>query len=98
MASALFAHPIYLRNEHYIQELACLEDAFDYLEEWPEERRDLVYETTLRACREAYSGRFPLAAAEETLRRFARKRGILCDIEDMPNFLAGRSGRNLSGT
>jgi hypothetical protein len=97
MARALFVHPIYLRDKHFIQEITSLDDAFDFLEEWPEERRDLIYEMAVKACREAYCGRFPLEAAEKTLRRFAQKAGILSDVEDVPVWRTRTTDRNLSG-
>ncbi|WEX75553.1 DUF982 domain-containing protein [Sinorhizobium numidicum] len=98
MATMLFDRPIYVKRKHYIEEITCLDDAFDFLEDWPSDRRDLVYEMAGKACREAYAGTFPLAAAQETFRRFAKKTDILCKIEDVPSFARHASDRNLSGT
>jgi hypothetical protein len=84
MARMRFDRPIYLKRKHYIQELTTLDEAFDFLEEWPEDRRDLVYEMVLKACREAYVGAFPISAASETFERFAKRAGILSSAEEMP--------------
>jgi hypothetical protein len=97
MASTHFTHPIYVRNRHFIQEVTTLDEAFDFLDDWPEERRDVVYDTAVKACREAYSGQIPMGAAQETFRRFAKKKGILCDLEDLPICLMKPSGRDLRG-
>nr|WP_245468667.1 MULTISPECIES: DUF982 domain-containing protein [unclassified Mesorhizobium] len=35
----------------------------DLLEEWPEECRNIIHETALKACYDAYDGRKPLSAA-----------------------------------
>ena len=39
----LFNQPIFLDRGRYVQEIATLEDALDFLEEWPENKRDLAY-------------------------------------------------------
>lgn len=97
MTVNLFEHPLFVQRKHYIEEIASLDDAFDLLESWPHDQRGLPHETLLRACREAASGRFPLAAARSNLERFLKKAGILAAIEDVPNFANVASDRNISG-
>lgn len=51
-----FAAPVYVKDgKHLIQEIQSLDDALDFLDEWPLNRRGPIYETALRACHRAYS-------------------------------------------
>lgn len=77
MTNEAFARPVYVRRTHYVQEITGLVDALDLLEELPSASRNLAFEITQKACRNALSQRFPTHAAEETFRRFAQKAGIL---------------------
>lgn len=97
MASLRFEQTIFVRAKHFIQEICGLDDAFDFLDEWPDNERDVIYQTAVRACRDASIGRLPLYAAEETFRRFAKKKGIWEEIENVPLFLSARKDRSVSG-
>jgi hypothetical protein len=90
MAPMLFDQPIYVKRTNFIQEIACVEDALDFLEEWPLEERNLVYEVTLKALRDTMTRNFPISSSYETFKRFAKKSGLLCPIENVPAF-ANRS-------
>ncbi|CAD7036661.1 hypothetical protein REJC140_03563 [Pseudorhizobium endolithicum] len=46
----LFNQPIFLDKGRYVQEIATLEDALDFLEEWSGNKRELAYETVASAC------------------------------------------------
>ncbi|MEZ2131494.1 MULTISPECIES: DUF982 domain-containing protein [unclassified Sinorhizobium] len=98
MALNLFERPIYIKQKNYMQEIGCLDDVFDLLEEWPEGRRDLSYETLVTKCREAACGRFPIAAVRENFRRFVKKAGMLAEIEDVPNFATLPTNRNVGNS
>ena len=95
MANTLFDAPLFLRRRYYIQELICLEDVFDFLDEWPEDERDTSYEVLEKACRMAAQGIFPLPAIRENLRRFLIKRNILADIDEVPIVAKRPSDRNI---
>ncbi len=82
MAEFSFNPPIYVRRPYCVEEIGSLDDALDFLEGWPSDGRGLIYEMVLRACREAYTEQFPLEAARENFRRFARKTGILASSPD----------------
>jgi len=84
LAQVLFDQPIYVKRTNYIEEITCVEDALDFLEEWPLEGRNLVYEVTLKALRGAMTHSFPLNASYETFKRFAKRAGLLCSVEDVP--------------
>jgi hypothetical protein len=95
MANTLFDRSVFVQENRYIREIASLEDTFDLLDEWPAEQRGLAYETLLNACRQAYLGKFPVAAIRENLQRFLRKSGMLADVGDLPNFKAVMGNRSI---
>lgn len=97
MAGHLFDRPLFVKRTHFIQEIGCLEDIFDFLEEWPEEKQDIAYETILRACRQAMAARFPLNAVRDNFERFLKKNGMLAKIEDIPAVSRRTSGHNIGG-
>ncbi|MDR6670175.1 DUF982 domain-containing protein [Rhizobium sp. 1399] len=96
MANTLFDAPLFLKKRHYIQELANLEDVFDFLDDWPEEERDKTYEVLEKACRMAAHGVFPLPAFRENLRRFLIKRHMLANIEEVPIVAKRSTDRNIN--
>ncbi|MGR9170617.1 MULTISPECIES: DUF982 domain-containing protein [Rhizobium] len=92
MASNLFDRPLFVKRKCFIQEIECLDDIFDFLEDWPEEKRDITCEAILEACRDAVAGRFPPDAVRDNFERFLKKNGMLAEIEDI------RSSGNASAT
>ncbi|MEI9431691.1 DUF982 domain-containing protein [Mesorhizobium sp. Cs1299R1N3] len=55
-----FSSSIFVKRATYIvQEIAGLADAIDFLNDWPEEQRDLMHQTALRACYDADDGHNP---------------------------------------
>lgn len=95
MASFQFDLPVYVQRKHFIEEITNLHEAFDFLDEWPEYKRDIPYETLQRACREAACGRFPLSAARQNFQRFVKRAGMLIESEDMPSFVGSSNDRNI---
>lgn len=74
MKALAFGSPIFVKRAAYVvQEIANLEDAIDFLDEWPEDRRDLIHETALKACCDAYDGNKPLSAARAAFYGFAKR-------------------------
>jgi hypothetical protein len=66
MKDRLFVQPVFVKVNAYIsREIASLMDALDYLEEWPEERRDLMHETVVQAGYDVFEGRKPLETFEK---------------------------------
>lgn len=80
MALDLFDSPFFAQRKYFVQEITGLDDAFDLLDEWPAEQRDLSYEAVLRVCQDAAVGKRSLPAAREDLRRFLKQKGKLADI------------------
>jgi hypothetical protein len=94
MNATAFSSPIFVKNGAYmVQEIADLGDAIDFLEEWPEDRRNLIHETALRACYQAHGGLKPMSVARDAFVGFAKRVGILEDSEAvMPWIAASKSG------
>jgi hypothetical protein len=84
MQNTRFQQPIYVNRKHFIEELNDLESVLDFLEGWPESKRDLAFDTLQRVCLDAHHGRFPLEAAAENCRRFLRRLGVLLTVGDIP--------------
>ncbi len=97
MAPSYFDRAVYVYNVHFIEEITCLEEVFDFLDDWPEERRDLAYDAIYRACRKAAAGSFPLGAVRDNFEIFVKKAGLLAEVEDVPNFSVRDRGRNVGG-
>jgi hypothetical protein len=95
MNDTAFSSPVFVKNGAYmVQEIADLGDAIDFLEEWPEDRRNLIHETALRACYQAHGGLKPMSVARDAFVGFAKRAGILEDPEAvMPWITASKSGR-----
>ncbi|RUM25310.1 DUF982 domain-containing protein [Rhizobium vallis] len=91
MSEARF-DPVFLDRKHFVDQVTCLDEIFDVLEEWPQDKRGLAYDTLLKACRDAASGRFPLSAARENFRRFLKMSGVL---EGGPRFDRVLSDQNI---
>ncbi|CAD7034647.1 hypothetical protein REJC140_03343 [Pseudorhizobium endolithicum] len=78
MISKLFDRPVYLKErKDLVREIVAVEEAIDFLEDWPERERDLVHEAALKTCYMAHDGLKPLRAARDAIRAFAKKKGIL---------------------
>ncbi|WP_245480954.1 DUF982 domain-containing protein [Mesorhizobium sp. M1E.F.Ca.ET.041.01.1.1] len=45
----------------------------DFLNEWPQGRRDLIHEAALKACYDAFDGRKPVSAARNSFFGFAQR-------------------------
>ncbi|TCL63276.1 DUF982 domain-containing protein [Rhizobium sp. BK251] len=95
MAPSFFDRAVYVQRSHFIDEITCLEEAFDLLDDWPHERRDLAYETLYRACRKAAQGAFPLSAVRENFERFVKKSGMLAEVGGVSSFFVMARNRNV---
>ncbi|MDX8456974.1 DUF982 domain-containing protein [Mesorhizobium sp. VK9D] len=89
MKAQAFGSPIFVKRAAYVvQEIADLEDAIDFLDEWPEDRRDLIHETAFKACFDAYDGNKPLSAARAAFYGFAKRAVILEDPTSAMQWIA----------
>jgi hypothetical protein len=97
MAFEMFEQPIYVQRTHYIEEITGLDDVLDFLDELPQDRRGLVYEVMVDACRKAASGQLPAQAVADDFRRFLKRHGKLADVKDVPLHLRQTNVQNASG-
>jgi hypothetical protein len=77
MESRAFAKPIYLKDGTLVREITNVEEAIDFLMEWPENKRDILHDATMRTCVMAHDGLKPVKVARDALRAFAVKKDIL---------------------
>ncbi|MBZ9799009.1 DUF982 domain-containing protein [Mesorhizobium sp. ES1-4] len=90
MNDKAFDRPVLVRNGHFmIEEISCLEDAFEFLHKWPQERRGPIFETAVRACQRAYDGDAPVPLARDAFAGFARSAKILEDVSASMPWMAG---------
>jgi hypothetical protein len=66
MALDVFDHPLYAQRKYFVQEIAGLDEVFDFLDEWPEEKRNLAYETMADLSRKAAIGSVLLMSSGKT--------------------------------
>ncbi|MBZ9809931.1 DUF982 domain-containing protein [Mesorhizobium sp. BR1-1-9] len=95
MNDKMFEQPVLVKNGDFmIEEVACLEDAFEFLQNWPRNRRGPIFETALRACQRAYDGHVPASLARDAFAGFARSARILEDVSTSIPWMAGvKTGR-----
>lgn len=95
MDDRIFDSPVFVRGaDSLIREIACLEDALEYLYEWPKHRRGPIFQTALRACQRAFDSGYPLTAARDAFRGFAKAANILENASAPPPWMAGSTGRS----
>lgn len=94
MNDRMFDSPVFVKSGNsLIQEIACLEDALEFLYEWPKNRRGPIYETAVRACRRAFEGDYPISAAREALVGFAKSARVVEDISVPLPWMTGAGTR-----
>jgi 5,10-methenyltetrahydromethanopterin hydrogenase len=73
MSTRTFDSPVFVKDgNRLIQEIACLEDALEFLYDWPQKRRGPIHATALRACQKAFETDYPLSAARSAFVGFAK--------------------------
>lgn len=81
MSDRPFSNPVYVRDStRLIREISCLEDALEFLYEWPKKRRGPIYQTALRACHSVIEHGYPLSAARDAVEGFCRSARILEEV------------------
>jgi len=94
MNDRIFDRAVFVRSGNsFIQEIACLEDALEYLYEWPKNRRGPIFQTALRACQKAFDSDYPLTAARDAFCGFAKAAKVLEDVSAPMPWMAGTTGR-----
>ena len=82
MSKRNFDHPVYVKAaaRGLIEEIGSLGDALEYLYDWPENRRGVIYTTALRACQRVTEDDYPLSAARDAFESFAKSTGVLAVV------------------
>ncbi|RJG40908.1 DUF982 domain-containing protein [Mesorhizobium sp. DCY119] len=96
MSDRIFDNPIFVKDGNVrIQEISCLEDALEFLYDWPKNRRGPIYQTALRACQRAFDSDFPRSAARDAFASFAKPVRIREEVTTlMPWMLAPNPSRS----
>ena len=90
MNEKLFDSPVYVKDGNLVvRQIQCIEDAVDFLEHWPQDKRGMVFEMTQQALYSACEARLPLAAARNAFAGWARSEGILEDVSTAPVWMTG---------
>jgi hypothetical protein len=94
MSDRTFDNPVFVKDgNHLIQEIACLEDALEFLYEWPKNRRGPIHQTALRACQKVYESDYPLSAARDAFAGFAKSARILENVTAALPWMTAKKGR-----
>jgi len=94
MNDRMFDSPVFVKSGNsLVQEIACLEDALEFLYEWPKNRRGAIYETALRACQRAFDSSYPLTAARDAFCGFAKSVKIHEDVSVTLPWMTGKGNR-----
>ncbi|AZO08724.1 MULTISPECIES: DUF982 domain-containing protein [unclassified Mesorhizobium] len=95
MNDRMFDSPVLVKSGNsVIEEVACLEDALEFLYEWPKNRRGPIYETALRACQRAFDSDYPLKAARDAFCGFAKAARILEEAAAGLPWMTSKGGRS----
>jgi hypothetical protein len=82
MSDRLLDRPFFVKDgEYLVQEIVSIEDPIDFLYEWPEEHRDVIYEVTWKTCCNAQNDVKPVRVARDAFEGFARKCNLLEQLE-----------------
>ncbi|RRH96001.1 DUF982 domain-containing protein [Mesorhizobium tamadayense] len=94
MNNRMFDSPVFVKSGNgLVQEIACLEDALEFLYEWPKNRRGTIYDTALRACQRAFDSSYPLTAARDAFCGFAKSVKIHEDVSVALPWMTGKGRR-----
>jgi hypothetical protein len=95
MNDLMFDSPVFVKTGNsLIQEIACLEDALEFLYEWPKNKRGPIYHTAVRACRRAFESDYPLSAARQAFGGFAKAARILEEVRAPLPWVTGAGTRS----
>ena len=76
MNEKLFDSPVYVKDGNLVvRQIQSIEDAVDFLEQWPQDKRGMVFEMTQQALYSACGSRLPLAAARNAFAGWAESGG-----------------------
>jgi hypothetical protein len=95
MSDRTFDNPVFVKGgEYLIQEISCLEDALEFLYEWPKNRRGPIHQTALRACQKVYESDYPLSSARDAFAGFAKSARVLEEVTAPLPWMARKKGHD----
>ncbi len=72
MNDRMFDNPVYVRDgKNFIREIGAIDDAIDFMYEWPRHRRSPIFDTAYRAYGSALHD-YPMAAVRAAFVAFAK--------------------------
>jgi len=90
MSDTYFDSPLYVKDgDLLVRQIQCVADALDFLDEWPADRRGMMFDVAQEALHSAHDGRFPLTAARTAFASWARASGVLDDASVAPPWMTG---------
>jgi hypothetical protein len=94
MNETTFVPPVLVRHGFTLRHIESVRDAADFLDKWPNDSRNGIYEIALWACHAAINGRLSVGAARQGFEGWAKSMGILEDVSDaLPWMSTQRNGR-----
>ena len=94
MNDRMFDSPVFVKSGNsLVQEIACLEEALEFLYEWPKHRRGPIYHTAARACRRAFDNNYPVSTAREAFLGVAKAARIAEEVTAPLPWMAGAGSR-----
>lgn len=95
MSVRMFENPVFVKDRNLIvREIACLEDALEFLYEWPKNRRGTIYGTAVRACQKAFDSDYPMVSARDAFASFAKWAKVHEEVSAPPPWMIGpKAGR-----
>ena len=90
MSDRLFDSPVYVRDgTRLVRQIQSIGDALDFLDEWPADRRGMMFEVAQQALNSAHDGRLPMTAARNAFASWARASNVLEDASVAPAWMTG---------
>ena len=90
MSDTYFDSPVYVKDGgRLVRQIQSVADALDFLDEWPVDRRGMMFEVAEEALHSAHDGRFPITAARNAFASWASASRVLEDAQVAPAWMTG---------
>ena len=95
MNDQMFSSPVFVKHEDsIIQQISSVEDALEFLYEWPKMQGDAILDKALAACQRAFESDYPRSAAKDAFTDFAKHAGIHEDVDALLPWMITQSDRD----
>ncbi len=86
-----FDSPVYVKDRGFIiEEIQSVNEAIEYMDDWPEDRRNVMFNTARRALHSCHDGRLPTDAARKAFDSWAKSAGVLEEVSIPPAWMTAR--------